>query len=916
MGFWTPVTEGGNPVFGRVLEPFGRRVWDAVSDNLTGDALLVNRSDVVQDAVLRCSAILADPIYRRFSLLREAHSLVAKPFHFAAFEEDLLNGGLDTLLDRRPTLQRLHERVLENTIGAWTEIAKAIAQDRPLLARDGLIRSPSDVVEHSRPGASDFHNSGRSATKVQFASGELLYLKPRSGGVDRVWNAMLADVGSILGIDLPTTCLVDRGSHCWTSAVEPSMQRDSLGLFYTQMGVLTFLVYLFQGIDFHCENLIATRRGPIALDLEGLLHPTELPPKNLDPATVEAFVRLVTSVVNTGLLPCSIGGDEQSASVGAMNPPIEARFRRIVTINARTSEMKFEWSDFSDFWAEHTPLLPGETYEEEWIRAVLDGFRVAYRACQSGNLGPTIKTTLEAFKDVELRFIARPTAYYYNALHELLTAVYDAPQVDEYEVLSRYLKSLPDYGLDERFVELEAEALAQFDIPRFTRTGGDCRVELAGIGVFELERPLTPIESSAERYSRLSEGDLRFQESLMSASFGGLRRVKRLDRESVISLSNAEMFNLAVDCGRTVLAASIRSDRTIAWLAATPVSSQNRTTIAVSGIDLYSGLSGIAVFLGELYRATGESDFKEGAIRCVDTIRRRLEFERSGLGIGGGTGIGGILYAMSNLSVCVPDSFAPEIASLLCGGLTREIILADEAWDIIDGSAGLLLGLISLKGTQHHEDLEEACVEALLSGLATAQGQGLRSWQTIEEGRCHSGMAHGSSGIAMALARRYLMSPSSEVLGAIEVALGFDESVDFASEGLPIQWCHGAPGIALAHWAIERSIPDRTPNARVLIDRARFRTISAPESETDGVCCGSFGRAAALFHTDGNMSTEPSWQSLVASVCHGRERNGSFRWSAGDDSLNPGLFVGLGGIGIELLRMSEGQKGLSPLLFT
>ena len=97
---------------------------------------------------------------------------------------------------------------------------------------------------------------------MQFASGELLYLKPRSGGIDRVWNAMLAEVSSSLGIDLPTTSVVDCGSHCWTSAIEPSKQRDSLELFYTQMGVLTFLIFLFQGIDFHCENLIATSRGP------------------------------------------------------------------------------------------------------------------------------------------------------------------------------------------------------------------------------------------------------------------------------------------------------------------------------------------------------------------------------------------------------------------------------------------------------------------------------------------------------------------------------------------------------------------------------------------------------------------------------------------------------------------------------
>lgn len=916
MVFWTPVAEDGLPVFDRILEPLGLRVWDAVAANLTGAALPLNRPDVVGDTVLRCSALLADPIYQRFLSLKKAHSLVSRPFHFTAFEDDLLDGGLDILLDRRRPLRRLLGRVLDNAVVAWTEIATAIAHDRPLLAREGLVQSPAEGVEHVNPGASDLHDRGRSATKVLFASGDLLYYKPRSGSADLVWNAMLDEVGASLGIDLPTTNLVDRGTHYWTSAIEPSTQRDSLEHYYTQLGVLTFLIFLFQGIDFHCENFIATGCGPIVLDLEGLLHPTEVPRRSLDSATAEAFSTLVTSVVNTGLLPCCIEGDEQ-ASVGAINPPIEARSRRIVATKARTGEMRFESHEFSDYWTAHTPLLPGQRFEDEWIRAVSSGFRVAYRACHAGGLDRTIQATLDALRDVELRFIARPTAYYYNALHKLLSTLYEAQEVDEYDVLSRYLRTLPDYGVGDDLVDLEAEALAQFDIPRFIRPGGGLSVKLAGSRVVQLDRPSPPIESSVKRYRRLSTADLRVQESLLSASFGGLRRTTPMDSGPGGLLSSSDMLDLAVECGRTVLAASVRSERTIAWLVATPVSSQQRTTMAVCGIDLYAGLSGIAVFLGELYQATGETEFREAAIRCVETVRQRLEVEHSGLGIGGGTGVGGILYAMSCLSASLPESCAPDIASQLCGDLSSEIISADKSFDIIDGSAGLLLGLISLRSTQCYESYEAACVETLLAALVEAERQGLRSWQTFELGRCYSGMAHGSSGIAMALARRYALSQSAELLRAIETGLAFDESVDFASEGMPVQWCHGAPGIALAHWAIGQYIPDDARRVRTSMDHVRAQIVLGPESRTDGVCCGAMSRAAALFHTGGpNGLSERPWQALVAAVCRGRQRAATFRWSAGSDSLNPGLFVGLGGIGLELLRMRSGEMGISPLLFT
>ena len=916
MVFWTPVTEDGYPVFERILEPLAQRVWNSIAEDSNGLAAPLNRSDVFRDTVLRSSAVLADPIYRRFSSMREAHARLSRTFHYSTFEDELLNGGLDALLGKRPALQQLLERVLNNATDAWKELAHAITDDRALLASGGFIGSSTEPIRRLTPGAGDFHDGGRSATRAHFSSGELYY-KPRSGATDQVWNALLNEVGSILGINLPTTNILDRGSHYWSTAIEPFKQRDSLNDYYTQLGVLAFLVYVFQGIDFHCENLIASRSGPILVDLEGLLHPSELPDSGLDPATSMTFNRLVHSVINTGLLPCSFEGAGESASVGGMNPPILARSQRVSPVDVHTSEMTFELRQITDYWTDHTPLVKVDEFEDEYIDSILGGFRGAYEACRRGGISGAIGRAFDAFEDVELRFIARPTAFYFNALHELLSAVYDIREVDVRGLLSRYLRSLPDVGVRDEFIEAEVAALAQFDIPRFARSSSDRFVRSAGTVVSDFGRTEAPLTTSRERLRRLSSTDLGFQESILYASFGGLRKVEPRDPAAGAYLSGPEMLESAVDCGRTVLAASVRSESEIAWLAATSVPAQRRTSMIVCGLDLYEGLSGIALFLGELYEMTGESEFKEGAIRCVDTIRRRLQNERSGLGVGGGTGVGGILYAMSRLSANLPESCAPEIGSWLCGELTTETIVADQSLDLIEGCAGLLLGLISLRWIQRHDAHEEACVETLLSALEDADRQGLRSWQTFDSGPCHSGMAHGSSGIAMALGRRYSLSSSERVIRAIKSALSFDDSVDFTCDGVPVQWCHGAPGIALAHWSIGQDIPDLAGRVRVSVDRARNHTGSVAGNVTDGVCCGSMGRAAALFHTGGcNGIAEPAWQTVIASVCRGRQATGTFRWSAGSDSLNPGLFVGVSGVGLELLRMSTGRIGTSPLVFS
>jgi lantibiotic modifying enzyme len=551
--FWTPLAEDGTPVFERILIPFGDQVWSAVCGAVPGAATLIRREDVVRDTVLRTSSILSDPIYRRFLALAEAHSLASRSFDYGKFEALLLGGGLRTILERRPSLDSLIDRILNSAVDTWVEFISALETDQTTLARHGLIRPHTDVIDAATPGAGDYHDRGRSAIKVEFAGGQVVYFKPRSGQADQIWNRLLVEVGDALGIHLPTTLLVDCGSHHWVRAVESSRSQESVEYFYRQLGVLTFLTSLLQGVDFHCENLIATKDGPVIVDLEGLLHPVELAPSHLDSATAEAFSRLAVSVINTGLLPCSFGRDERSASVGAMNPPIEVIARRVVVTNARTAEMKFDWGEVSASWSDHTPLSDHSTFEDSWIQAVLEGFRLGYRACEGKRFEEPLLRAVEAFGAAELRFIARPTAYYFNALHEMLAATYAIPALDEREVLARYLRSLPDfYGLGDRLVELEVEALLRFDVPRFVRSGSELVANLAGGGELQLVRPTTPSHDAMRKCSGLSAADLELQESFVAGSFGWLRTARSTISEPYQSVTNAELLDLSVELGRDV----------------------------------------------------------------------------------------------------------------------------------------------------------------------------------------------------------------------------------------------------------------------------------------------------------------------------------------------------------------------------
>jgi lantibiotic modifying enzyme len=91
------------------------------------------------------------------------------------------------------------------------------------------------------------------------------------------------------------------------------------------------------------------------------------------------------------------------------------------------------------------------------------------------------------------------------------------------------------------------------------------------------------------------------------------------------------------------------------------------------------------------------------------------------------------------------------------------------------------------------------------------------------------------------------------------------------------------------------------------IDAALKTTLGAPSSPLDCLCCGNFGRLDFLL-TAGCLGNRTD---LIDTA---RERGrryveraaiaGGYSGLGGDDALHPGLFLGIAGIGYQLLRLS------------
>jgi type 2 lantibiotic biosynthesis protein LanM len=357
------------------------------------------------------------------------------------------------------------------------------------------------------------------------------------------------------------------------------------------------------------------------------------------------------------------------------------------------------------------------------------------------------------------------------------------------------------------------------------------------------------------------------------------------------------------------------------------------------GLDLHSGSCGIALFLAALERVTGDAGFRCLALEALRPLRHPsaaggptpTQEPLHGLTIGGLTGLGSIIYSLTRASLLLDEPELIEDAQKLTAPLTPDGICQGASFDVTDGAAGALLGLLALHeaaGDLHALDLAHACGLYLLA----RRERGAvcpRAWPTYE-GRQLTGFSHGAAGIAYALVRLAAASGDRSFLDAAAEAIDYERNVyDTTAKNWPdyragdrrvfsSAWCHGAPGIALARLG-GLSLLD-TPEVRADIEAALETTLRDGLRTHDHLCCGSLGIAEVIL-TGGLVLGRPRLVSAArqhASFVLERARaSGAFILpdALPADYASPGFFVGLAGIGYELLRLSFPEQLPSVLRF-
>ncbi len=893
-----------------VTEVAEARLWDGLS--LARDIFCDSAVRDLRNALMTDLSELAAPaIYDLFVEARDRGAC------YRDFLADMTAAGFRRLFEAKPVLLRLLTSLTRQWIDSSRELIARLAGDFTAIRRDLHGRNAPSPVAAIEVRLSDRHNFGRAVRILEFLDGARVVYKPKDLRVDAAWAALVDRLGDAAPpVHLRAARVLVRDGYGWTEFVEHTEcdHPQEFALFFRRAGALMALFHVFTAVDMHQENILAAGAHPLPIDLEMILQPADLrlyggPDDDSGQAYASAMQTVVDSVLTIGLLP-------------AYGRHSTSRVFVIGGVNSNSSPMvTVAWTDINS--DSMSPVKVVDTVATVSNLPYVDGRR--------GSLGDHVDDLIGGFADYarflrqqdaavlfdgftecRIRTVIRPTRFYGFLLNRLRDrhsmsdgAVWSA-QADFVARLSDWeVESDPLWPLlrDER------AALVELNVPYFTTDTGP------------------GIERAAARLRGLDDREIEWQLEVIRQNTDLLRH--RPPRPlavlpSDVSPTDAVFVDEATAIAAALSARAIRRAGSAAWIGLDWLGDSEISQLVVLGPELYNGSCGIAVFLAAYASLAGDAEARSLALSAVAGLRRQLHGRNPAriaraVGVGGGLGLGSVVYALAVIADLLDDEAVLDDAHAAAALITDDVVAADEHLDVLSGSAGAVLGLLRLyRQTGHGEALDRAtmCGRWLMSRDRIGD-PGARTWTSTVFGHPLNGMSHGAAGFAYSLASLSAATGDATFARQATECIAFENSTfdaahrgwadlrGIADSAWPCKWCYGSAGIGLARIAMVRHAHEPLEVHAHDIGRALDGVQDAWPSPTDTLCCGTLGSIEFLAEA-GELLGRDELGELAAehllAVVETRRSAGDYRWSGGTGEFNLGLFRGVAGVGYTLLR--------------
>ncbi|MEE6272097.1 type 2 lanthipeptide synthetase LanM [Georgenia sp. MJ206] len=884
------------------------------------------------------------------------------------------------LLAEYPVLARAATERLTFWIERRTELAEHLVADLDAIVETLWHRPPSTLTVDF--GQGDSHRRGRSVAIVRTDAGAVVY-KPRRSDMDAAYGDVVDWFNRHTPqLDLGLPLRIGRGDYAWFEFVvaQPVTDDDAADRCVWRAGATNAIMHALQATDMHHENLVLAGEHPYPVDLESLLHTDKRYATVVEQVVPNiAHEALNGSALSVGILPNTIITGHGADVVATDITPLGYRGGQVG--NLTMAQVQGDETDEVRLGNARPPLDPEDADDAD---RPADGFLLRPEAFESGFTAAYALIAsqraewaapgglLDGFRGARTRYIPRPTMIYAKVLSESYHPDFMRDGLDRALCLGKLLAGYTDRPVRDAMIAGEVDDLLVGDIPFFeidVATGSILRLD----GEESIERDGdTPLEVVRAVVGAMGPADAEIQRQVIRYSFASALLAGRdatgsdAHAEDEVDLAallpptmpdparREEKIEAALEVSQLLLDRMVRRPGGVGWLSLTAVA-ERHWVISPAVMDTYAGLSGIGLGLTAVGQIAGDERISAAAEEVMDQVvgydpliltdPTSIEKTREAFGTGAYGHLTGMAVALAHTGARFGRADYTRTA-LRALDLMAHLADTDTDHDIVAGNAGAVLGVLAVM-----ERAEVPGGRAILSRLvrrlidAGQERDGRWSWPQAGGGTPLVGFSHGTTGIALALARAGRLLGDRDAATVAAGALEYDRQhlvratgdwVDLRTEARDTDdgemhmraWCHGSPGAGLGRAelvALDLLPAVREPveaelalAARATAEAVLYRPGEPVGTGNHSLCHGDIGNLLALeamwapSMAPGEVAerTGRTWADLMR---RGRDEG----WACGVPAgvVVPGLMMGLAGIawGLAYGAAPEGQLDVLTL---
>ncbi len=786
----------------------------------------------------------------------------------------------------------------------------------------------------------DTHNNGKTVAQLIFDTNKIIIYKPHNLEIDKKFYDFIKWINGLNNLNnykenLLAVKVYTIKNAGWAEFIEYKEcdSKKDLKHFYYKIGKLLCLIHTLNGNDMHHENIIAHKDTPVLIDLETLMHIDLYDNYNSKSATEIAIKEIKESVISTHLLPSKVVNSKNNkvleiGGVGATKNQ-KAPFKSKFIENIKSDEIKIVKRYGTIQPENNNPIYKGKTTNaEKYKKEIICGFKNMYTWIVK-NKELYINKIYSLFNNSKIRILHKPTNVYaqllYSSFHPDLLTNYADRYIFMHRIATDYANK------NHNIVKCEINNMMQGDIPLFTLDVNNKLVHNIHLENININLNKTIMDKITKKIKKMDEIKMYRQIGIINTSFitedysGHIKNTIKFHNNTKRKYDDNSLVKISIKIADYMLQRSITSEKSgvksRTWLGLEDTNLGFYMTSPPLTPNIYSGLSGIALFYNYLWKISKKYKYKEVLTEVIESILETLPQDSNfknldNINVSAFTGLNGVAYALfyidnSNESNIYTNNILNILDILDCN--IKNIGTKDIINDI--GNLGILISIYEKTNINSIKNKSITICKKIFKKLNETKIKikdkpGI-SWN--EKG--YVGYAHGNAGIIAQLYRLYNITKDENVLKLINEALLYERSMYSDKDKnwyratnekyFTCGWCHGAPGILLSKIQLKKlGYENKKINDEIIT--AIEKTIKDGLNNDISLCHGAMGNMVILKEAAIVLKDTILYDQTIATI----EEILDFiiklmETETFKENEHNEFMIGLSGIGYEILRIGK-----------